>query len=83
MWRAVAEEVWNYLDTKIPGSVRLRPGIKKTTGVLFALNCQETVTRVLVNFHAAGQVGSFRSLIFAEVVDSLLLATSKNYVLGV
>jgi hypothetical protein len=51
--------------------------------VLLALDCQETVTRVLVYFKTTWQVSCLRALIFAEVVDSLLLATAKDYILGV
>ncbi|HSX23806.1 MAG TPA: hypothetical protein VLE74_01775, partial [Candidatus Saccharimonadales bacterium] len=50
----------------------------KTVG-LFALNSQEPVAWVFVDHHA-GRYGidSFRALVFAEVVDLLLFATTKS-----
>jgi hypothetical protein len=63
--------------------VNTSPLLKGAATYLFALDCQEAVTRILVYFKTARQVSCFWALILAEVVDSLLLATAKNYVLRV
>jgi hypothetical protein len=64
----------------------IEPGISRMvlrTFLAGTLDSQETVARILVDFHAARQVGGFRSLVLAEVVDGLLLAAAKDNVLGV
>jgi len=50
---------------------------------LLALYCEEAVAWVFVNFETTWQVSCLWSLVFAEVVDSLLLATAQNDVLRV
>jgi hypothetical protein len=63
--------------------VNTTPLLKGAVPYLFALDCQEAVTRILVYFKTVRQVSSFWALILAEVVDSLLLAAAKNYVLRI
>lgn len=53
-----------------------------TTPILFlALDGQKAVLWILTYFVASWQVGAFWALVLAEVVDCLLFATAKGYLL--
>jgi len=74
------QEVREGENKNTPG---IRRGVLDAKKLFVALNSQETVTWVFVNRVTCWQVATLRAFVLAEVVDSLLFATTQGNLLGV